>query len=95
VARHDVHDLERRLRDERSEPDTRFLQRVAATVRDRRHSTPRPSLSLAFALIDGAPHEHDRARRRRRCQERDHVVDLSGSLGGGRLRREAPQEPQP
>jgi hypothetical protein len=50
MAGHDDHDLERRLRDERIEPDAQFVQRVAATVRGRQHPTSRPRLTLAFAL---------------------------------------------
>jgi hypothetical protein len=47
---HDDHDLERRLRDERIEPDAQFVQRVAATVRGRQHPKSRPRLTLAIAL---------------------------------------------
>jgi hypothetical protein len=47
---HDDHDLERRLRGERIEPNAQFVQRVAATVRGRQHSTSRPRLTLAIAL---------------------------------------------
>jgi hypothetical protein len=46
----DRHDLERRLRDARSEPDAQFVQRVTASVGRRQHSTPRPRLTLAFAV---------------------------------------------
>lgn len=47
---HDDHDLERRLREHRAEAHEEFVQGLAADVRGRRHPSPRPRLTLAFAL---------------------------------------------
>ena len=47
---HDDHDLERALRAQRPEARDEFVQNLAAAVRSRRHSAPRPRFGLAFAL---------------------------------------------
>ena len=47
---HDDHDLERALRAQRPEARDEFVQDLAAAVRSRRHSAPRPRFGLAFAL---------------------------------------------
>jgi hypothetical protein len=47
---HDDHDLERALRAQRPEARDEFVQDLAAVVRSRRHSAPRPRFGLAFAL---------------------------------------------
>ena len=50
MPEYDDHDLERRLREQRSEAGDEFVDRIAAGVRSRRASSPRPRLTLAFAL---------------------------------------------
>ena len=47
---HDDHDVERALRAQRPEARDEFVQDLAAAVRGRRHSAPRPRFGLAFAL---------------------------------------------
>jgi hypothetical protein len=47
---HDDHDLERRLREQRSEAHEEFVQNLSAEVRGRRSASPRPRLTLAFVL---------------------------------------------
>ena len=47
---YDDHDLERALRAQRPEARDEFVQNLAAAVRSRRHSAPRPRFGLAFAL---------------------------------------------
>lgn len=47
---HDDHDLERGLRAQRPEARDEFVQQLAATVRSRRQSAPRPRFGLAFAF---------------------------------------------
>ena len=50
MPEYDDHDLERRLREQRSEAGDEFVDRVAAGVRSSRVSSQRPRLTLAFAL---------------------------------------------
>jgi hypothetical protein len=47
---HEDHDLERELRAQRPEARDEFVQHLAAALRSRRHSSPRPRFGLAFAL---------------------------------------------
>jgi hypothetical protein len=47
---HDDHDLERGLRAQRPEARDEFVQNIAAAVRSRRQSSPRPRLGLSVAL---------------------------------------------
>jgi hypothetical protein len=47
---YDDHDLERRLREQRSEASEEFVENLSADLRSRRHPSARPRLTLAFAL---------------------------------------------
>ena len=47
---HDEHDLERRLREQRVEASSDFVQSLAADVQGRSHPSARPRLTLALAL---------------------------------------------
>ena len=49
----DDHDLERALRAQRPEARDEVVQNIAAAVRSRRQSSPRPRLGLSFALSLG------------------------------------------